>query len=164
MKEKDWYSLYEKSKDIESKLPQLRKELFEKTLKEFPDLKYKNFSGLKIGFNANKLTKKIISFIKKDLNYIEKLKNQAIELKKESDILLEQKRQEDTRKTLNPKTDIIPFDLYPKLKNCDIYPLRENCNYGENDISKWERCEYMKYDNTKSIHDEDRWICTYSKN
>jgi len=47
--------------------------------------------------------------------------------------------------------------IYPKLKqkkDC-AFPERLDCNV---------RCEYMKYNNSKSIDDPDRWECTFKKN
>lgn len=50
---------------------------------------------------------------------------------------------------------------YPKFKkNSECkYPERDNCNYDE----KQKRCEFMKYDNSKSIFDSTRWRCTYNQ-
>ena len=51
--------------------------------------------------------------------------------------------------------------IYPKLnddKNCK-YPERKDCNYGEG----YDRCEYMKYDNSESIFSPTRWKCMYKK-
>lgn len=45
------------------------------------------------------------------------------------------------RKEIYEKIDSIPQGGYPKLTNCDIYPLRNSCNHGETEDSKWERCE-----------------------
>ena len=53
------------------------------------------------------------------------------------------------------------MNKYPKLvkqKDC-AYPKREQCNYSEN----YKRCEYMKYNNSKSISDPTRWECTFKK-
>jgi hypothetical protein len=58
---------------------------------------------------------------------------------------------------------------YPKLnndRNCK-YPERETCNYdvSANEYSdrKYQRCEYMKYDNNESPFSENRWKCKYKK-
>ena len=88
------------------------------------------------------------------------LKNEAKRCRRESDSLIELKIKTDDRKILDPRVDEIPSGEYPKLKNCKTYPLREDCNYGENNAAKRERCEYMKYYNSKSIFDPNRWICT----
>lgn len=52
---------------------------------------------------------------------------------------------------------------YPKLtkqKDC-AFPERDNCNY--DDDPKSERCKYMKFNKSKTIHHQDRWECTYNK-
>ncbi len=53
------------------------------------------------------------------------------------------------------------MEKYPKLTTQDkcAYPKREDCNYGEG----YNRCKYMKYNNSKSIFDSTRWECTYKK-
>ena len=58
---------------------------------------------------------------------------------------------------------------YPKLnddKHC-AYPEREVCNYDIDAKSyeerKYQRCEYMKYDNSVSPFSDSRWKCTYKK-
>ena len=50
---------------------------------------------------------------------------------------------------------------YPKFKTGDAcaYPDREDCNYSD----KCSRCEFMKYNNSKSIFDSTRWECTFKK-
>ena len=48
---------------------------------------------------------------------------------------------------------------YPKFKKdkeC-AFPKRTDCNYGKG----YERCPYMKYDNSRSILDPNRWSCTF---
>lgn len=51
--------------------------------------------------------------------------------------------------------------IYPKLKNKEecAYPKRKDCN-GDAEDCKF-RCEFMKYDNSKSISDPSRWRCIY---
>lgn len=48
---------------------------------------------------------------------------------------------------------------YPKLKNNNecAFPERKECNFS----GKNKRCEYMKYDDSKSPFDPTRWKCTY---
>jgi hypothetical protein len=65
----------------------------------------------------------------------------------------------DTRNWLDDAVDPIPPGPYPKLRECLTYALRRNCNYGENAEARWSRCEYMRYDDTKSILDPRRWYC-----
>jgi hypothetical protein len=56
--------------------------------------------------------------------------------------------------------DEIPMGDYPKLKKCTTFPLRQCCNWGSSNGCEWDRCQYMKYDDSRSIYDERRWICT----
>jgi len=51
--------------------------------------------------------------------------------------------------------------MYPKLKPKEecAFPKREICNYSED--GKIQRCQYMKYNNSKSIFDPTRWECTF---
>lgn len=86
--------------------------------------------------------------------------NKATDYRRKSEALLEEIQKSDQRKWLNPADDVIPEGKYPKLKDCKTYPLRRSCNYGENVNFKWKRCEYMEFDNSKSINDPNRWICT----
>jgi hypothetical protein len=85
---------------------------------------------------------------------------EAAACRQESDRLLKERQKADTRPVLNPTTDPIPPGPYPKLRECKIYPLRRNCNFGENQIARWNRCEYMKYNDGKSAFDPARWRCT----
>lgn len=53
---------------------------------------------------------------------------------------------------------------YPKFKpkeDC-AFPERAICNYC--DSAGLKRCQYMKYDKSKTILNNDRWKCTYDKN
>lgn len=158
------YSLYRRAKDIEEKLPEERKAVYEKCLSKFPDIKYKNFTGLKNGYNAKKLDKEIMEYLENDMLKISKLVEEAKELRLQSDELYSQIYNENNSQPklmLDPMVDEIPQDKYPKLSNCSIYPLRKSCNFGSNETHEWERCQYMKYDNSKSIFDSNRWYCSY---
>lgn len=48
---------------------------------------------------------------------------------------------------------------YPKFKPKEecAFPERHDCNYG----NEYNRCPYMKYNNSKSINDSTRWECIY---
>ena len=53
------------------------------------------------------------------------------------------------------------MEKHPKFKekkNC-AFPKRDDCNYGEG----YNRCPYMKYNNSKSTFDSTRWECTFIK-
>ena len=155
--------LWDKAKEIEQSLPQKRQLVYEYILKLDPSIKYKNFGGLQTGLKHNKLPAEIAKVFQESVDEIEALKNQAKYYREESDRLIQEKLKNDTRKKLDPKIDSIPPGEYPKLADCSIYPLRHSCNFGENENSKWERCEYMKYDNAKGIFDSSRWECTYNE-
>ena len=53
--------------------------------------------------------------------------------------------------------------VYPKLKPKEecAYPERQDYNGDTSDCNK--RCQYMKYNNLKSINDPTRWECRYNK-
>ena len=50
-------------------------------------------------------------------------------------------------------------EKYPKLEKKDrcAFQERKYCNFGEG----YNRCEYMKYNNSKDISDQNRWECIY---
>ena len=53
------------------------------------------------------------------------------------------------------------MEKYPKFKEgkeC-AFPKRKDCNYGKD----YNRCPYMKYNNSKSITDPTRWECIFEK-
>ena len=164
-----WYGLYRRAKDIEESMTERRREVFEKCLKKYPNIKYKNYGGLRQGIKYKKLDDKIIEYIKPDIQQLLSLEEEANKLRNKSDELLAEKYvvensyRNKPRKVLSPKVDKIPKDKYLKLRECDIYPLRNSCDFGENELSTWERCEYMKYDNSQSITSSNRWQCSYTK-
>jgi len=51
--------------------------------------------------------------------------------------------------------------VYPKFKKKEdcAFPERTDCNFSKD----YDRCPYMKYNNSKSINDPTRWECTYKK-
>jgi hypothetical protein len=59
--------------------------------------------------------------------------------------------------------------IYPKLRDQQdcAYPERSDCNYDmsteDSTKRKYDRCKYMKYDNSQSPFSSTRWICTYKK-
>lgn len=54
------------------------------------------------------------------------------------------------------------MEKYPKLADDEdcAFPNRDDCNYGKG----YERCPYMKYDNSASIFDPNRWFCEFKRN
>jgi len=60
---------------------------------------------------------------------------------------------------LEPEKTTLRGD-YPKLNESKCkFPNRLDCNSG----CGYERCEFMKYDNSKSIYDSNRWCCSCKK-
>ncbi len=155
--------LWDQAKNIEKSLPVKRQEIYDKIKKKYPSITYKNFVSLNSAFLHNKLPVEIREDVVNDIRNLEELKEKAKYCRDESDRLIQEKLAKDTRRFLDPITEPIPADEnYQKLVNCTIYPIRQSCNSGENEDFKWERCEYMKYDNSKSIFDPTRWVCTYT--
>jgi len=151
--------LYNRALSIKENLPKERKIIYENFMTKHSSFDFKNFTSLGSAYRFNKLPLNIHSSLKPAMERLENLKKEEMTCREESFKLLEIIQAKDTRKILNPKLDGVPANDYPKLKNCNEYPLRKSCNHGENKVSKWERCEYMKYDNSKSIFNDERWIC-----
>jgi hypothetical protein len=63
------------------------------------------------------------------------------------------------RRLADPQVDAIPAGKYPKLANCSAYPLRQSCNYGDNAVAYWNRCEHMKYARDKDDGFRGQWYC-----
>jgi hypothetical protein len=53
------------------------------------------------------------------------------------------------------------MEKYPKFKPKEecAFPDRKDCNYGDG----YDRCPYMKYDNSQSIFSSTRWKCIFKK-
>jgi len=161
MKTNNWFSLYQSAQRIEERLPEKRKEVYEKCIEKFPKIKYKNFTGLLTGIRHNKLEKKIVDFLADDIERIEVMKKEAKDHRKRSEELLAEIHDNTGKNKLNPNVDVIPVGEYRKLDDCKVYSLRKSCNHGSDDESFWDRCEHMTYDNSKSISDSKRWLCNY---
>jgi len=160
----DYQQHLDRVEDIKKELVILRNKTLINCKEKFPDLKYKTFTGLSSGLRANNLDKEVVEFLKKDLDYINEKKEEIIFLQERVVKIIDAISKEYRKRVskLNPLTDTIPKDEYPKLKNCEIYPKRQSCNHGKTENTDWDRCEYMKYDNSKSIYDSNRWQCTYN--
>jgi len=156
----EWALLWDRAKQLESQIPVRKREAFAELKKRFPNLKYKHFGALALAGRQGKLTTDVATAVVEYEQAINELIAEAATCRQESDRLLRAQQQADTRPVLNPATDRIPPGPYPKLRECKMYPLRRNCNYGENQTARWNRCEYMKYDNSKSAVDPTRWVCT----
>ncbi len=152
--------LNETASQIKEDLPIERKRVFENLMIKYPDLDIKNFSDLSSKYRFNKLPSNIHKIIKPEMERLNSLKEEEKICREESFKLHELIEANDKRKSLDPKIDIIPSGSHQKLSDCKEYPLRNSCNHGEDETSKWERCEHMKYDNNESILGDKRWICT----
>jgi len=155
-------NLLEEAQKIESYLVEKRKEVFDISKNNYQSIKYKNFNGLLSGFKYKKLPEELLKKLEPSIKEIEVLKNKALLYREKRDIIIENYKANDVPiNTLDPKTDIIPEGIYPKLNNNCIYSLRGSCDSGQNTTSFWARCEFMKYDLSKSPFDAKRWRCTY---
>jgi len=159
----EWIKSYERAKFLEKLVVDQKQEAWAKVMTSFPELSQKHFGSLVAACRRGKLPIEVANLVDKFESDISSIINEAKFCRNESERLLEENRKADTRRTLDPAIDTIPLAIYPKIQQCKIYPLRHNCNYGENSVSRWDRCSYMKYDDGKSIHSNDRWICTEPK-
>ncbi|MGC1274136.1 MAG: hypothetical protein WBC44_10550 [Planctomycetaceae bacterium] len=156
-REEEWYVLAERERHIRSELPRLKNEALEAVLQRCPSCKYKSFNGLRNAFLDGKLDESVALESVEYIESISSLETEAVECRRRSDELLA--AQANARRRLDPKIDPIPPGPYPKLRNCCLYPLRQDCNYGCDEASNWERCEFMAYDESCSIDDPKRWRC-----
>jgi hypothetical protein len=159
-KREDWAELWDKAKAIERRVPVRKREAWQDIARRFPDLRYKTFGNLVVARRKGRLSESVARALEQYEEEIGALTNEAQMCRQKSERLLEEERHADTRRVLDPGVDLIPPGPYPKLRDCKRYPLRRDCNYGESASSRWIRCEFMKYDNTKGPLDPDRWVCT----
>lgn len=158
--ENQWKILLDRAKTLESNAATSKRAAWKEIVSLFPSLPQKNFGNLSLSRQRGKLPVEIALVVEKYEHKISALTNEAKLCREKSEKLLDDARKADTRNVLNPSIDKIPHGSYPKLRDCKIFPLRGDCNYGENASSRWFRCEHMKYDDGKSITDSTRWICT----
>ena len=155
-----WLELWDRAKELEKAAVERRRGTRDYILERFKKVKYKTFGTLLQGWRAGRVPEEVARLVRECYEGTEAMLTEAASCRSESDRLLEEKRRADHRKVLDPRTDNIPAGEYPKLRECKSFPLRHSCNYGEDERSRWERCEFMKYDDSKSIGDPDRWHCT----
>jgi len=158
-----WKELWDRAKALESRAANRKREACTEILARFPSLPQKNFGSLALARRRGKLSPEVAPLVEKFDTEISAIIDEAKSCRDESERLLEAARKADTRRALNPSVDTIPSGPYPKLRDCKIYPLRHDCNYGETAMSRWDRCEYMEYGSGKSIRDPSRWTCTAPK-
>jgi hypothetical protein len=152
--------LWNRAKALESCALILKRDAWGEITTRFPTLTQKNFGSLSVARKRGKLSAEVAQLVEEFESNISVILNKAKSCREESERLLEEAHNADTRRVLDPAIDSIPHGAYPKLRECKVYPLRHTCNYGESAISRWNRCEHMKYDQSKSIHDPKRWMCT----
>ena len=152
--------LWDRAKALESRAKARKREAWAEIMTRFPALPQKNFGNLSVARRQGRLPAEIARLVEEFESEISVIINEAKACREESKRLLEETRKADTRRVLDPSVDSIPPGPYPKLRECKIYPLRRDCNYGENAESRWNRCDCMKYDQSKSIHDPHSWMCT----
>lgn len=158
-----WIKLDDRAKALESRAATRKREAWAEVMARFPALSQKHFGSLSAARQRGKLSIEVAHLVEEFESEISSIINEAKLCREESKRLLEEARKADTRRKLDPSADTIPPGIYPKIRECKIYPLRHDCNHGENEMSRWDRCTHMKYDNSKSIHDLSRWMCTAPK-
>ncbi len=158
-----WIELSDRAKALESRVTIMKRDAWAKIMARFPALTQKSFGNLSLARRRGKLSAEVARAVEEFENEILPLINEAKLCCEESEKLLEEVRKSDTRRTLDPAADTIPPGAYQKLRECKAYPLRHDCNYGNNAVARWSRCEHMKYDQSKSILDPARWMCAAPK-
>ncbi|MEX2142937.1 MAG: hypothetical protein WD894_27015, partial [Pirellulales bacterium] len=120
----EWCILWDRAKEIEKSLPELRRKAYARLTSKVPQLatKYRTFDGLCRGYAAGKLPPDIVSVAGPECDRVIRLAAEAVEARRRSEILLAEKRAADTRKLLDPNVDEIPLGPYPKLRNCRTFP------------------------------------------
>lgn len=162
MEKGQWALLWDRAKELESQIPSRKRKAYSELCKQFPDQaqRHRNFGALSLAGRRGKLAGDVASAVAESERKINELISEAKKCREESERLLEERRRSDTRKILDATKEPIPPGPFPKLRECKMYSLRHDCNDGETSTSRWNRCEYMKYDNSKSILDPRRWVCT----
>lgn len=153
----EWNVLWDRAKDLEKQVSVRKKEAFSKLKATFPSIKQNNFGNLARAGREGKLPNDVAAAVAEYDGPITQMVKDAQYCRHESERLLQQLRDSETRPLLNPAIDPIPSSNHKKLKNCKTYPLRGCCNFGENEQARWERCEYMKHN--KSPSDPYPWHC-----
>lgn len=153
-----WAELWDRAKELEKAAVSRRRSTHDYILERFKKLKYKTFGALARA--VERLPPEAARLVRECDEETKSMLREATESRHESDRLLDEKRRSDQRKVLDPAVDPVPLGDHPKLRDCRSFPLRRSCNYGENEQARWERCPFMKYDNSKTIGDPRRWSCT----
>jgi hypothetical protein len=157
----EWASLWDRAKELERQVAEKKRAARAAIAARFPaEVGKQQFGHLVRALDAGKLQAEIAALVRDHQEEIVTLEHEARSCRQKSDQLLNELRQADKRRLLDPRVDVIPSGPYPKLRQCRAYPLRQSCNYGDNETARWERCEFMKYDESKFPFDPARWRCT----
>ena len=159
----DWAVLWDRAKGLEKQVVERKRAAQTAIAGAYPEVGTKRFGDLVRAMKAGKLRTNVARLVETHLSAIDAMEAEARDCREKSDKLAEELRQADKRTWLDPKVDPIPPGPYPKLRQCRDYPLRQDCNDGDNTTTRWRRCEFMKYDDSKSIFDSSRWRCTAAK-
>ena len=154
-----WVDFWDRAKELEKIIPVRKRQAYSRLKTSFPEVKQNNFGNLARAGREGKLDEALAAAVAEEETTINQLIGEAKYCRQESERLLREVQKAERRPMLDPSIDPIPPGPYPKLRECKAYPLRRDCNYGENETSRWNRCEYMKYDQSKACFDPRRWIC-----
>lgn len=160
MAKKKWSDYWDQAKDLEKMISDRKRQAYSRLKTSFPEIKQNNYGNLARACREGKLNEALAAAVTEEETTINQLIGEAKFCRQESERLLRELQDAETRPLLDPSIDPIPPSSHPKLKECKAYPLRNSCNYGKNETSRWNRCEYMKYDQNKAYSDRQRWICT----
>jgi hypothetical protein len=150
----EWFVLWERAKQLEHILPRERKDALALLRLKHPDLAYKTWPGVARAFEAGALPTRVAQDAASAYLRIKALAEEARNARKKSERLLAEKQATDERPWLSGTDEPIPPGPYPKLAECTEYPLRRDCNYGENETERWRRCSFMQRDATSGT-----WKC-----
>jgi len=157
----EWANLWDRAKELERQVAERKRSARAAIAARFPaEVGKQQFGHLVRALDAGKLPAEVAALVSENQKEIVALEHEARSCRQKSEQLLEELRRADKRRVLDPRVDVIPSGPYKKLRQCLAYPLRQSCNYGENETARWERCEFMKYDESKSPFDPARWQCT----
>lgn len=146
------FKLHDTCKNLEKRFAERRKTFIKEVKELHSEITQKQLYHLYNACIKGKYSDSIRSSVIAVWEETEAIKAESLELKRESDKLYQQGYDLESRKWLDPLVYIIPADEYPKLKDCSNYPKRKSCNYGDNETNRWDRCEFMKFQ-------EGKWKC-----
>lgn len=156
----EWAILWDRAKELGPRIAAQKRAARAAIAARYPEIGKQQYGNLVRAAGAGKLRPELAALVRDYQKEILALEQEERDCRQRSEQLLAALRQADTRTWLDPRVDIIPAGPYPKLRQCPTYPLRQSCNDGENETSRWKRCEYMQYDSSQSPLSPARWRCT----